>query len=316
MRKWKYPRRDCNSAPPEAAGYCSPPCSAPGWPSSTAPSSTSRSPASARIFGRALQPAVGHHRVHAHPGGVPAARRRPRRPLRAAQDLHVRGHLVRRGERAVRRRSQRRVPDRRAGASGRRRRLADAGKPRDPADLVPSGRPRPRHRRLVRAHRRRQRDRAFRGRLAAERQLVAVDLRAEPAARRLGSAGQCPARAGKPRPGGGRGARLGRWRARCRRARCADVRADRGAGRALEAGRRARPRRRCRRCWPDSFCWSRGAAIPCCRWACSAHVSSPRRTRSRSRCTARSARSSSCFPCSCRRSRATRRSRPGSRCCR
>ena len=82
---------------------------------------------------------------------------------------------------------------------------ADAGQPGDDRGQLPARRPRAGDRRLVGAGRRRQRARAAGRRLADRRDLLAGDLRDQPADRDLRRLGGGPARAGdaatRPRPG-------------------------------------------------------------------------------------------------------------------
>ena len=86
------------------AGWCWPPCSAPAWPCSTRPSSTSRCPRIGEdLDAEPRRPAVDAQRLHADAGVVHPARRLAGGPVRPPPDLHRRHDLVRAGLGAVRR---------------------------------------------------------------------------------------------------------------------------------------------------------------------------------------------------------------------
>ena len=246
---------------------------------------------------RHLRPAMDHDRVHVDAGGVSAPRRRARRSLRAAQDLHHRRHLVR--DRRARCAPSRPTPDLNLA-----RALQGVGgallTPGSLAILQTSFPPEDRGRAIG----------AWTGlggvagavgpfvggwllNVSSWRWIFVLNL---PLAVGV-LAGEQPARAREP----GCGRRRGRpdWAGGIIAA--ASLAAltyglIEGPAQRWKPAAVGRPRRRRRTVWRDSCCWNRGGAPPCCRSACSGRASSSRPTRSRSPCTERSARSCSSLP--------------------
>ena len=197
---------------------------------------------------------------------------------------------------------------------GDRRRVVGARQPGHPPGLFPSRRPGPRHRRLVRVQWRGRCRRPAGGRLSPRHWLVALGLLHQPPPRRRRARDHRPSR---PRVAGPHGQRWRRHRRRHpgrRVPRRLDLRADRGphAG-VVEPGRGGVPRggRPGRARLPPRRAPPAQSHAPA--RSCSAPASSAGPTASPSPSTAPSVARCSCSPSSCRSSRATRHSSPGSR---
>ena len=124
--------------------------------------------------------AVGRDELQPCARRVAARRRVARRPLRPSKGLRPRGGLVHRRLGAVRVRTGRRRPDRRAAAAGRRSRPVDTGQPGAAPGLVRPEGPLPGDRRMVRARGPRHRGGPAARRLPDRGGLVALDLPHQP----------------------------------------------------------------------------------------------------------------------------------------
>ena len=133
-------------------------------------------------------------RVHAHAGGVPAARRVARRSLWPPPGVLHRHDLVCRRVAFVWHRSEHRAADHSSRASGRRSGALDTREPGDHRGELSSRGPRGGSRRMVGPRRHRRGARAVCRRISDPGRLVAADLPDQPAAGRGHRMGRATAR--------------------------------------------------------------------------------------------------------------------------